>query len=146
MLFSVFSALVGIVVGYKELLVGGRPFVASLLRALRHLDGWRCHVFIGHLAENVAQAIQAGATLVIGLHGEPWGFPDMRLEKYGVLRFRLLHQAVARLDVHRTHLPAKLFVINKFLEMFLKFVIYDGEQVFEQQDSVLHQYLLKLWA
>ena len=67
------SVLVGIVVGYKELLVEGRPFVASLLRALRHLDGWRCHVFIGHLAENVAQAIQAGAALVIGLHGEPWG-------------------------------------------------------------------------
>ena len=31
--------LVGIVVMYKELLVEGRPFVASLLRVLRRLDG-----------------------------------------------------------------------------------------------------------
>ena len=101
-LCSVFSVLVWIVVGYKELLIEGRPFVASLLRALRHLDRWRCHVFIGHLAENVAQAIQAGTALVIGLHGEPWGFRDMRLGKHGVFRFRVLHPAVARLDVHRT--------------------------------------------
>ena len=87
LLCSIFSVLVGIVVGYKELLIEGRPFVASLFRALRQLDGWRCHVFIGHIAENVAQEIQAGAALVIGLHGEPWGFRDMRLGKHGVLRF-----------------------------------------------------------
>ena len=68
------------------MLVKRRPFVASLLWALGHLDGWRCHVFIGHLAENVAQAIQAGAALVIRLHGELWGFRDMRLGKHGVLR------------------------------------------------------------
>ena len=52
---------------------------------------------------------------------------DMRLGKHGVLRFRVLHPAVARLDVHRTHLPATLFVINAFLETFFLFVIVDGE-------------------
>ena len=119
--------------------------MASLLRALWHLDGWRCHVFIGHLAENMAQAIQAGAALVIGLHGEPWGFRDMRLRKHGVLSFRVVHPAIMKFDVHRTHLPATLLVINAFLEMLLLFVIFDGEPVFHQQDSVLHQHLLKLW-
>ena len=52
--FGDLFVLVRVIVRDKELFVKRRSFVASLLRALRHLDGWRCHVFIRHLAEDVA--------------------------------------------------------------------------------------------
>ena len=67
----------------------------------------------------------------------------MRLGKHDVFRFGVLHPAIARLDVHRTHFPAPLFVINAFLETLLLLIIVDGEPVFQQQNSVLHQHLLK---
>ena len=87
--------------------------MASLLR---HLDGWRCQVFIGHFVEYVAQAIQAGAEAVIGHHGELWVFRDMCIRKHGFVRFLVLHTAIASLEIHWTHLPAPLSLVLFFTE------------------------------
>ena len=111
------------VVGDKELFVERRAFVVPLFGPCRHLDGFRCHVFVGHLAEQMTETVQSGPALVVGLHGEPGSFRNLGFREHDVFRFGILHPAIARLNIHRAELPAPFLIVDPLLEASLLFFI-----------------------
>ena len=74
----------GILVGHEELLIAGRTSGALGWLAGRQLDRWWCHVFVGDLAEQVVNAIEAGAAFVVCLNGEPGRFGDVGVGKHQI--------------------------------------------------------------
>ena len=127
---------VRIVIGNKELFVEGRTFVVPLFWPRRHFDGFRRHVFVGNLAEQMTEAVQPGPALVIGLNGEPGRLRNLGFGEHDVFRFGVLHPAVARLNIHGTELPAPFLVVDSLLEAFLLFFVGDGELVLQKQNSI----------
>src|ERR1039458_2048042 len=82
------------------------PPVAGILLTRWKLDFDRMQVLVRYLREQVRNAVQSRALLVVGINDEPWGLLAVGVLEHDVLRFRVLDPVLACLKVHGTQLPA----------------------------------------
>src|SRR6266702_3295637 len=86
-------------------------------------------LLVGHLIEQMADAVQSGALLVHGLHDPPWRFRVVRAFKHRIFSLRVLLPASPGLDIHGTELPLFEWIADAHQESELLLVIGDGEPV-----------------
>ena len=94
-----FSGL-GIAVGDEKLFADWWSLHWFALFTRRQLDGWWCHVVIRHLAQQVVNAVEPGAALVVGLNRKPGGFGDVGAGKHRIFGARKLLPAAPCFEVH----------------------------------------------
>src|SRR4029453_11986938 len=140
------AGLSGVAVGDEGLVGHGRPDVAVVVAARRQLDRLGGHVAVGDLLEQVADAVEPGPALVVGLHHPPGGLLGVGVVEHVVLGPRVLHPQLARLEVHGAELPAPGRVGDAALEPVLLLGVGDREPVLDEDDPRAQQHPLELGA
>ena len=94
----------------------------------------------------MADAVQAGAALVVGVHHPPGGLLDVGVFEHVVLGAGVVDPAPAGLQVHRAQFPAFGRVDDAALEAALLLLVADREPVFDQHDARAHQHAFEFRA
>src|ERR1700733_7157910 len=129
--------------GHERLLLDRRPDV-GLVHARRQIDRGRRHVLVVDLREQVRDAVQPCAALVIGLHDPPRGRLDVGVTEHLVLGPGVLDPAGARLEVHRAQLPAAHRIVDARLEAAVLLRVGDREPVLDELDPRARQHVLEV--
>ncbi|MNC35732.1 hypothetical protein D3C75_842260 [compost metagenome] len=101
---------------------------------------------VGHLAEQVGDAVEAGAALVVGIDHEPGAVLGIRVGEHVILGAGVLHPAGAGLQVHGAEFPALDGGVDALLEALLLLFITDREPVLDEGDARASQHPLELGA
>ena len=104
------------------------------------------HVLVRDQREQVADAVQPRAALVVGVDDVPGRLLDVRVAEHLVLGAGVLDPALARLEVHRAELPAAHRIGDARLEAALLLLVADGEPVLDEDDPGAHEHALELRA
>src|SRR5919112_4571712 len=134
-------------VGNDVLALHGRAHVVVVDRRprwqARSLGG---EVLVGDLPEEVADHVEPGALLDVGLDHPPGGLGDVGGGEHGVLGAGEVDPAVARLEVHGAELPALGRVLEPRLEPLLLLGVAHREPVLDHLDAAADQRTLELRA
>src|SRR3954452_9151944 len=120
--------------------------VLAARRPLGQIQRRGQHVLVRDRLEDVTDAVEPGAALVVGLDRVPGRLEGVRVQEHLVLGARVVDPALARLQVHRAELPAPQRVLRALLEAPLLLGVADRDPVLAQLDAVAHQHPLELWA
>ena len=103
-------------------------------------------VLVRDQRQQVADAVQPRAPLVVGVDDVPRRLLDVGVAEHLVLGARVLDPALARLEVHRAELPAAHRVGDARLEAALLLLVADREPVLHEDDPRAHEHPLELRA
>ncbi len=132
-------------IGYKALLGEGGALVALGLYGrqgyLVVLDG-----FVGDPAEQVGDAIDAGAALVIRLDHEPGAILGVRIDEHVILGAGILDPARAGMEIHGAEFPAFDGGMDAVEEALLLLFVRYREPVLDDNDARAGQHALEFGA
>ncbi len=128
------------------MLAGERRALVALGLDGGQLDGFVVDRLVGHLAQQVGDAVEAGTALVVGFHHEPGAVLGVRVGEHVVLGAGVLYPARAGLQVHGAELPALDGGVDPLLEALLLLLVTDREPVLDEGDAGAGQHPLELGA
>src|SRR6266540_1629094 len=121
------------------------PFVVVRVSPTpRQAERWRSRVLVRDRTQNMGDAVEARAALVIRLHGPPASLLDVRMTEHRVLRPGVLDPFGHGFEVHRAQLPSARRVARPLLEASLLFLVTDRKPVFQQDYAGAHQHAFEL--
>src|SRR6266498_3853601 len=126
--------------------LAGGSNVALISLRLRQLDDRELLRNVWDPAQQVRDAIDPGASLVIGLHHEPGCFGDVRMYEHVVLGPRVVDPSSAGGEVGRRELPPPHRIGDAGLESAALFLLTDGEPVLDEVDPVVDEQALESGA
>ncbi len=118
--------------------------VIGVAHPLGQVDGRVLDGAVGHLLQQVADAVEAGALLVDGVDHPPRRLGDVGAGQHVLLGPGVALPAPARFDVHRAELPLLERILDPHLEAMGLLGVGDREPVLHQDDAGAHQHLLEL--
>ena len=92
-----------------------------------------------HLRQDVGHAVDARATLVVGIDDVPRSLGEIRVHEHVVLRARVVHPLRPGEQVGLGELPAAHRIVDPFAEPPLLFFVGHREPVLQQDDAVFHE-------
>ena len=110
------------------------------------LERRRGGIFVGHHAQEVGDAVQAGASLIVCFDCVPRRFLEVGMAEHLIFGFRELDPFIPCLNVHLAKLPPPGGVSRAIMESTFLLLIADGKPVFQEDDSRTNEHLLKFGA
>src|SRR6266404_3676002 len=123
-----------------------RALVAAIGLARRQIQLDGREVLVGELRQEMGDAIEPGALLVVGIDDEPRRLLAVGVLQHQILGARILDPVLARFEVHRAQLPALDRVAHALGEALFLLPVIHREPVLDQVDSRADQHLLELRA
>jgi hypothetical protein len=87
------------------LIISGRLSVAAGLLSLRQSNSFAQYIFVRNQAEQMRDAVQPRAALVVCLHHVPWRDSAVRRGHHLVARTRVIVPASIGFEIHWTEFP-----------------------------------------
>src|SRR5262245_46621319 len=116
--------------------------VGVFLRTADHVDLLPSHALVGDLAEQVSDAVQPGAFLVVGSDDVPRSIRRIRGGEHHVPRVRVRVPAPPRLEIGRAEFPLPQGVVDARLEAPLLLLRTNLQPVLDEADPALDHLLL----
>jgi NAD(P)-dependent dehydrogenase (short-subunit alcohol dehydrogenase family) len=117
---------------------------AGYCAAKAGMDHFTRDLGVGHLRQQVVDAVQAGLLLVHRLHHPPGRLGDVGALQHHLLGLGVVLPAAAALQVHRAELPLLERVVDAAQEAQVLLVVGDREPVLDELDARAHQHALEL--
>src|SRR5262245_44349917 len=86
--------------------------IAAFVRSLRKLDLEALRLLVRNGVEQMRDAVEPRAPLVVGAHDVPGRMLGVGLLQHGVARARVVVPAIERFDVHRAQLPLPQWIVD----------------------------------
>ena len=111
--------------------------------ALGQVDGGVFRLLVGHLLQQVMDAVEAGLLFVYSLHHPPRGFGDVGALQHHFLGLGVFLPAAAGFQVHGAELPLLQRVVDTAQKAQVLLLVGDRKPVFHELDAAAHQHALE---
>src|SRR6266545_624584 len=113
----------------------GSLVVVLAAPTLRQVEGRRGCILVRDRTQNMGDAVEARAALIIALHGPPASLLDVGVTEHLVLGLGVLDPFGHRFEVHGAQFPSPRRVARPLLEASLLFLVADRKPVLQQRNA-----------
>ena len=118
--------------------------IAFVAFALRQNDLRLLDILIRDLAEQMRDAVQPCALLIVTVHDPPPRFRDVGTLEHFFLGGSIILPAPTRFKIHRRQLPLLERIVNTHVEAEFLLLVADRKPILDEDDPRSHQHPLKL--
>src|SRR5215510_5268345 len=122
----------------------GLVIVRAFLRALGKFNFFARHLLIWNKAQQVGDAVEAGALLIVGVQNVPRCMLGIGGLEHQVARSGILIPFLARGQIDRAELPLAERILDARLEAATLLLVTDLQPIFDQLNAAIHYILLNL--
>jgi hypothetical protein len=117
--------------------------VVGISHPLRQTDAGVLDLVVGHLTEQVVNAVQACFFLVDCLHHPPRCFRNVGALDHGFFGAGVIFPAPAAFQVHRAELPLLERIVDTAQKAGVLFIVRDRKPVLDQLNAAAHQHFFE---
>ena len=123
-----------------------RSFVSSRFLSFWKGDFLHRYLLPWHNTEEVGDAVQSSALLIVSLHNIPRGLQRIRSRKHGVAGAGVVVPAAMRFEIHRAQLPPSHRILNTFQKTLVLLRFADLKPVLDQKNTIVFHKRLEAGA